>query len=193
MNFSQTLDKRTDKEYNKSNKTRKDKRMKKFVKALCSVLFAVFTLFACVGCDGETEEVKCAPCTVHEIWSWNETVLKEFFVVRTSTAREMDGAVKCTVNGEEWDKIKRRTDELAEGKYKIVFYTPQGFTVQKMTPIDGEIVREDVPYERSVTISVTISSEYEDICDYEYRRENGLWTDPTKLEWYDAYSADPFQ
>ena len=154
--------------------------MKRLCKVLVGVLFVLTALFSCVGCTTK-DKVKCAPCTVQEIWTWNETVREEFFPFRINA----DYFVECTVDGEEIRKSDWDKTELSEGNHEVVFYTVEGSTVSK--PVmgkDGRITRESVEYEPKVVVKVNVSLEYEDIYDEEYREANGLWTDPTQEEWY---------
>ena len=163
--------------------------MRNLFKVLCSALLSFVMLFACVGC-GENENneknssMKCAPCTVIELRNWNEEVFQEFFYLRMSTMNVGD-SIKCTVNGEEWTRIEQMAEDLPEGKYTIVFYTPKDFTISIRRVENGTVIEKEVPYSRKVMVEVEISSRYDDICDFEYRQDNGLWVDPATRDWYE--------
>ena len=169
----------------------------KFFKRLFCGFLAGISLFSC-GCgmlskDSSAERnvsIQCAPCTVKEIWAWNEEVFQEFYYIRMSTAYAMTKAVKCTVNGEEWDLPLQIRDDLPVGKYEIRFYTEAGFTMPIQRLEDGQVVKEEIPYEKDLTLSVSVSEEYGDIFDTEYRRNNGLWTDPSQEKWYQDFMAE---
>ena len=169
--------------------------MKFFKKLLCGVLAGI-SLLAC-GCDALKRlipverdlTVECAPCTVHEIWRWNEELIKEFFDLREVMIYGKARA-KCTVNGEEWDIISQIGEDLPVGVHEVRFYTEEGLTLPSHRLVDGEYVVEDVPYKRDLTLTVHISNEYEDIYDCDYREENGLWTTPMQEEWYQDFIED---
>lgn len=162
----------------------------KFLKRFFCGLLAGISLFTC-GCDilkrfipdKRDLTVKSAPCTVQEIWNWNEELVKEFFDMRM-LIRYGKARVKCTVNGEEWEIVRQIQEDLSVGVYEVRFYTEKGFTLPMTRWVDGEMVEEDVPYEKDLTLTVYISNEYGDIYDFEYREENGLWTTPMQEEWY---------
>ena len=160
----------------------------KFIKRLLCGFLAGVSLFAC-GCISPSAErnlnVECAPCTVKEIWNWNEEVYKEFYYIRNSIAQSALNAVKCTVNGEEWSVAKQVTEDLPVGEYQIRFYTEEGFTIPvNRVGEDGQFVREEIPYEKELTLSVTVSKSFGDIYDIEYRLANGIWVDPSQQKWY---------
>ncbi len=162
--------------------------MKKIFKILCTVMLSFVMLFSITSCGeekGKTSTMKCAPCSVDDIFSWNEEVYQEFFYLRTSRSQHARPSIKCTVNGEELTVLQQQFKELEEGNYTIVFYTPKDFQISIRKVENGERIEKYVSYVRKVTIKVEISSEYGNICDYEYRKQNGLWTDPTTQDWYD--------
>ena len=161
--------------------------MKRVCKLLLSVLFVLTALFACVGCTTK-DKVKCAPCTVGEIWAWNETVCEEFFPYNENP-KVLASIVKCTVDGEEIEVggFEWGTKDLSEGKHEVVFYTVEGATAPKQVKEkDGRIGFEMVEYEPKVVVNLTISEEYDDIYNREYRVANGLWIVPSYEEdkWY---------
>lgn len=169
----------------------------KFFKRLFCGFLAGISLLAC-GCgmlnkDSSTERnlnVQCAPCTIQDIWQWHEELFKEFYYIRMSTAYAMTKAVKCTVNGEEWELSRRVLEDLSVGEYQIRFYTEKGFTISMQRMEEGQVIREEVPYEKELTLSVSVSEEYGDIYDYEYREANGIWTDPSQEKWYQDFMAE---
>ena len=160
--------------------------MKKFFIKLSCVLIAVVGLLTSVGCVdnfGQSERIECAPCSVREIYQWNEKVFKEMWYLRQSAMA--NASPKVTVNGTELTKMEYvMGEDLAEGEYTIVFATPENFVITEVETVNGEVVRTQKPYNRSVTIKVIISNEYPDICDMEYRIANGLWIDPMTQDWY---------
>ncbi|MBQ8659085.1 MAG: hypothetical protein IJ506_08105 [Clostridia bacterium] len=167
--------------------------MKRVLKVFYGALLSLVMLFSFASCGEEEEKtssMKCAPCTVSEIYTWNEDVFQEFFYLRISASSIATNAVQCTVNGEEWTMVQQIMDDLPEGKYTIVFYTPEDFTINVSQIVEGEWVTKEVPYVRKVTVKVEISSKYADICDYEYREANGLWVNPTTQDWYKDCQAE---
>ena len=160
--------------------------MSKFFRRIGCLLCALVLLLVGVSCkeDNEVEEVYCAPCELSEIWDWNETVYQTFFLMHTSPSLSARIAVKCTVDGVEkmWD-----FESISEGKHVVKFYTPKGFKIQKRKLVAGKVVTEEVSYEKEVVLTINVSPDYPDIYDREYREQNGLWTDPTILPWYQFY------
>ena len=169
----------------------------KFLKRLLCGFLAGISLLLC-GCDVLNEffpeerdlTVQCAPCTVNEIWNWHEETFKEFYYIKMSAALSTMEAVKCTVNGEEWDRIRRITEDLPVGEYQIRFYTEKGFTIPVNRIENGQNVRKEELYEKDLTLNVTISEEYEDIYDFDYRQANGLWTSPYQEKWYQDFMKE---
>ena len=159
--------------------------MKLFKRLFCGFLAGIALLLCGCGTPKERDlSVECAPCTVKEIWNWNEEICKEFYHIRSMASISAMNAVKCTVNGEEWSAVKQMTEDLPEGAYQIRFYTEKGFTISVQSQEGGESVRKEIPYEKDLTLSVTVSTKYKDICDLEYRQANGLWIDPSQEQWY---------
>ena len=171
--------------------------MKRILKPFYCILLTLTVLFSCAGCEfikdkffntDEATAVKCAPCTVWEIWTWSEASYEEFFYLKHMSMYMKDGGVSCTVNGEDWPMIRRLGEDLEEGTYTIKFWTDEDFTVNVMVKENGENVSKEIPYQKDLTLTVKISSNYEDVCDYEYRQTNGLWTNAQEEEWYQTYS-----
>ena len=161
--------------------------MRKFFKKISCLLCALVLLLVGVSCkeeDNEVKEIYCAPCTLSEIWDWNETVYQTFFLMHTSASSSLRNAVKCTVDGVEkvWG-----FESISEGKHVVKFYTPTGFKIQQRKVVAGKVVEEEVSYEKEAVLTINVSSNYPDIYDREYREQNGLWTDPTTLPWYQLY------
>ena len=172
--------------------------MEKNIKRACACFIACIALSFGAGCQtlstsGEGTQVRCAPCTVTEIWGWNEAVYQEFFPVRRVATYNAD-LIKCTVNGKNFSVIEQRIQDLSPGIYKIRFYTLENTILHKQTmePYkDSYLVgQEEIPFEADITITVTISNLYADVCDVNYRQENGLWVDASELEWYDDCKAE---
>lgn len=169
--------------------------MRIFKRLFCGFLAGI-SLFAC-SCDifksfskERDLNVQCAPCTVREIWNWHEELFKEFYYLKMLTAVSMLQAVKCTVNGEEWGLPQQMGDDLPVGEYQIRFYTEKGFTLPIRREEAGVVVTEEMPYEKDLTLSVSVSNEYEDIYDFEYRSANGLWLDASQEKWYKDFMKE---
>ena len=157
--------------------------MKKIVLRILSLVLVVVSLFTVTGCNEQkpqfSNKVECAPCTLQDIWGYNELLWTTFFPIHLS-AKFNTSTPKVVVNGEEWVRLQYITTELTEGQYTIKFYTDSNYTVSTMK--DGQ--RVEIPFVREVTLYVTISSNYADIYDMEYRRQNGLWIHPETQDWY---------
>ena len=171
----------------------------KFFKRLFCGFLAGISLFSC-GCgilnkDSSAERnltVQCAPCTVEEIWQWNEEAFKEFYFIKQpyNSMGEQISLVKCMVSGyEEWQG-RWPLDDLPVGEYEIRFYTDEGFTMPVPWISEEGLMRWEISYEKELTLQVTISTEYPDICDAEYREANGLWTDPEQEKWYPDFMTE---
>lgn len=158
--------------------------MKRVLKSLFCVLLSALLLLSCVGCksistSGKGKFVRCAPCMVSEIAKYNEEYCKVFFAVHKHMAL---ASPKIEVNRK--SDLSYLKDELQDGVYVIKFYTEKGTTIRKNQIQDGVMVTKEIPYEKELTLYVWISSKFEDVCDYEYRKANGLWTDPQTLDFY---------
>lgn len=164
--------------------------MRKFFRKIGCLLCALVLLLVGVSCkeeDNEVKEIYCAPCTILEIWEWNETIYQTFFLVRRSTSLMLKNIIKCTLDGVETHRALWAVKELSEGKHDVKFYTPKGFTLKVRKNENGKIVEENVVYEKEIVVTINVSADYPDIYDREYREQNGLWTDPTTLPWYQLY------
>ena len=176
--------------------------MKKNIKRVCACFIACTALGLGSGCDvigkklstsGDATQVRCAPCTPREIWQWNEACYQEFFPLHR-IAVYASNVIKCTVNGKDLSLTEQIEQDLSPGIYKIRFYTLENTILYKQTmePYLGiyVTVQEEIPFEGDITLWVTISTLYEDVCDVNYRQENGLWVDASALEWYDECKAE---
>ncbi len=173
--------------------------MKKILRAVFGVLFTCVLLFA-YACGGEeksgeydyskesivvTEVQKIAPCDVREFLGTNDYTVRQLFYATQSTANAISAPFVVKVDGVEWTRIDMMLNELPEGRHVIYARTHDAFTIQKVengTPMA-------YPYKKAITITVDVSSDYADVCDYQYRRDNGLWLDVKDAPWYKAYEA----
>lgn len=175
--------------------------MKKKLVRFVTFLMTCIVLCFGAGCSvvgkklstsGEGEYVRCAPCTPWEIWQWNEACYQEFFPAHRVSALDIS-LIKYSVNGQDWPESAFMEQELSPGIYKIRFYAPEGSILMKDTREEywyGYVHGwEEVPFEADITLIVHISSMYEDVCDVNYRKENGLWTDARTLDWYENCKA----
>ncbi len=138
-------------------------------------------LIPTVGCieKNESNTIECAPCTLNEIWRYNDLLCQKFFPIRLSAGAAVSSPL-VTVNGEEWTRAQFMLEELEEGDYTIKFYTNDKHVVSSYK--DGQRVNE--PFIRSQTLYVKISNSAPDIYDFEYRQANGLWIDIMTQDWY---------
>lgn len=168
--------------------------MKKLLRLISCALLACMMLLSCAGCElvmgkffqkAPDKNVKCAPCTVREIWNFNQAACEEFFALK-NVIRYLPNVIQCTVNGEEWDLPRQVAEDLEDGQYTIRFWTAEDFMLEVWVKDGEEFVKKNIPYQREITLTVEISSEYEDIYDFEYRQANGLWCTAEREEWYQA-------
>ena len=157
-----------------------------FNRFFCGII-ACITLFCGASCFLKKETIKCAPCTVWEIWNYTEEVYEEFFYLKMIEFYTNGTILKCTVNGEDWSRMRMIDEELEEGEYTIEFWTEKDFMIEVASEENGQMVREQVPYEKELTLYVDVSANYENIFDCEYRKANGLWINASTQPWYQTY------
>ena len=168
--------------------------MRKGLRWIAHILLVCISMLFWTGCSFfATNTVECAPCSVLEIWSWNEVANETFFGIRTSAVSGymLGKGVKCKVDGKEQEIGELYFGEdLSVGEHTIVFYTDENFVITLVGDVNGERQEKDLPYHKELTLTVKISPEYADIYDYEYREANGLWIVPTQEDWYQRAVKD---
>lgn len=160
--------------------------MKKFISLIVASILSIIAIFSLTACgSAKAEEVKCAPCTVQEVWAFNEDAIKAMPYGRLATSGVN---VVVVIDGtESWMRDILHI-ELTEGKHTIKFYTKDTI-VKYYSPSDGG--HAYLPYDRSVTIKVNVSTDHPDIYDVRYRIENGLYArEQTADFWEDAVAKD---
>lgn len=165
--------------------------MKKFIKILLCVVMAFIFVVPFTACEPNNEnndnnvyEVQCAPCSVKEIYNFNDDVAKKLFMFKMSAQANAFPVVK--VDGKLLSKIEFVTaEDLTEGEHTIEFSTGDDFTVKDVEEREGQMVQVIYPYKRSITLKVKVSSSYADIYDFDYREQNGLWVYIMEADWYE--------
>ncbi|MBQ7879892.1 MAG: hypothetical protein IJ317_04505 [Clostridia bacterium] len=147
---------------------------KRFSRILCCLFTCFLFLFAVAACKEEKnvnngvldydaevivipERDTFAPCNFYDFFYGNPHMEKFFQYAYTTATRQP--AFDVTINGKQWTRVELATQDLPKGTYKIIIETPEEFYLI-VTQEDGS--REKVPYRKKMTITVSVSTAYED-------------------------------
>ena len=98
-----------------------------------------------------------APCNFYDFFHGNPHMEKFFQYAYKTTQRQ--SVFDVTIDGTPWTHLELITQELPTGTYKIVIETKENFCIVK---INENGSREQVPYHKKMTITVSVSPTHED-------------------------------
>lgn len=100
-----------------------------------------------------------APCSFNEFYAGNTHTQKYFEELNKTAISDKYRMFYVTIDGKEWTAVELHTEDLPQGTYRIVIETREECTIVKLNS-DGTRVK--VPYVKKLTLSVSVSSAYED-------------------------------
>ena len=108
----------------------------------------------------EIKERDCfAPCYFNEFLHGNEHTKEYFYLLLNSMKFHKDGGIIVTIDGEEWSMIDRVLNKLPVGIYDIIIETKEGLMMPEIAE-DGFMM--EFPYQKKITVPVSVSSLFED-------------------------------